>query len=543
MNRSANDQAPVGTGPAAVRNPLAMTKHTLTRWFMVAGAALSLSACGGAGATGATTGGTTTGGHGGGSGGTGGTGGGTPVPMACGGPLFIDAIPAGSWVEVPVKGGGMDAIRNAIQASDTSKPTRITVAAGTYAGQCLYLEDHQRSAAAPLWIRTDGGEVQIDCHDGNGQAIEFDHCAYIAFDGFTIGPKTGFYGDSAVHIAGKPIHPEDPAHYGEFDPAHHIIVRNVTARNLNRGPDGDQNPDAYESGCCDAVKSNQASDLWILNNHISRTARHGIDNVGVHRAVICGNVLEDMVGAGVGMEAKGGSEDILFEGNVIRRVRTRGIMLGGEGSGNVYMWPWDASYEGRRQVARNNVIINASEAGLGFFACQDCAAINNSVWVTSGYTVVSDHDMVRAYNSTVEGGDDFWGGSKRVGETLTNGNDRVVNNLFGVADGSMTCTLNANADAVSGLVFKNNLWWNGGKELPECGEGPTSISTKKDAGSLYGSGDPAIGAPGSFTTAPDLEPKAGSPLVGHGAADAQAPAVDVKGKARPSPPAIGAFEP
>jgi hypothetical protein len=463
-------------------------------------------------------------------------------PLACGGPLFIDAIPAGGWTEVRINGGGMDAIRDAIARSDVTRPTRITVAAGTYGGQCLYVEDHLRTAAAPLWIRAQG-EVQIDCHDGNGQAVGFDHCAYIAFDGFTIGPKTGFYGDSAVHIAGKPNQPRDPRHYGDYDPAHHIIIRGLTARNLHRGPDGDQNPDAYESGCCDGVKSNQAADLWIINNHISRAARHGIDSVGVHRATICGNVLEDMVGAGVGMEAKGGSEDILFEANVIRRARHRGIMLGGEGSGNVYMWPWDAKSEGTREIARNNVIINAAEAGLGFYGCAGCAAVNNSVWITSGYGIVPDHDMIRSYNSTIEGGDDYWSASRRVGQTLANRDNLVASNLFGVADGSMTCPLNANADSVAGMTFANNLWWNGGKPLPECGEGPTSILTVKDAASLYGTMDPKPRSTGSFAQAPDLTPSAGSPLSGRARASARTPVNDAAGKKRPSAPAIGALEP
>lgn len=485
---------------------------------------------------------TACGGDPGGAGGAGGTGGHSIAPLACNTELFIDAIPEGSWTEVSVDGGGMDAIRQAVNGSDKTKPTRITVAAGTYTGQCLYVEDHMRSAEAPLWLRAQG-TVQIDCSDGNGQAVAFDHSSYIAFDGFTIGPETGYYGDSAVHIAGKPNFPDDPNHYGDYDPAHHIIIRGLTARNLNRGPDGDSNPDQYESGCCDAVKSNQASDIWILNSHVSRTARHGFDNVGVHRAVICGNTLEDMVGSGVGMEAKGGSEDILFEANVIRRVRTRGIMLGGEGSGNVYMWPWTATYEGRRQIARNNVIVNASEAGLGFFGCQDCLAVNNSVWVTSGYSVVNDHDMIRAYNSTIEGGDDYWGGGKRLGEVLKNENNRVINNLFGVADGSMTCALNANADAVSGLTFSNNLWWNGGMDLAECGEGPTSVVGTKDPASFYGTHDPEVRSPGSFTEAPDLTPSSKSPLAGHAKADKDAPSKDIVGKSRPSPASIGALEP
>jgi len=457
---------------------------------------------------------------------------------SCAGRLFIDAIAADAWIEVRVDGGGMDAIRDAIAASDRSRATRITIAAGTYGGQCLYVEDHMRTAAAPLMIRGEG-MVQIDCHDGNGQAIGFDHVAYVAIEGITIGPARGYYGDSGVHIAGKALDPSNRASYGKWDVSHHVIVRNIVARNLNRGPDGDQNPNAYESGCCDYINVNQAQHVWLIGNHISRTARHGIDNVGVHDLVVCGNVLEDMVGAGVGIEAKGGSQDVLIEGNLIRRARHRGVQLGGEGSGNIYMWPHDATYEGRNQIARNNVVIDAAEAGVGFFGCHDCVAVNNTVWVTKAADA-GDHDMLRAYNSIMEGGDDYWGGSKRVGEVMRNGRISAIGNLFGATDGSMTCPLNANADAVSGLTLRGNLWWNGGKPLPECGEGVTSIATAADAASMLGTVDPKVvrgAAPA------DLRPGAGSPLVGAAPDHAAAPTTDHAGKVRPAAMSIGAFEP
>ncbi|MBX7080771.1 MAG: right-handed parallel beta-helix repeat-containing protein [Nannocystaceae bacterium] len=465
----------------------------------------------------------------------------TPPPVgSCGGPLFVERIAADAWTEVRVPAGTMDGIRDAIASSDRRKPTRVTLAPGTYRGQCLYVEDHMRTADAPLWIRGEG-EVQIDCTDGNGQAIAFDHVAYVALEHVTVGPASGYYGDSAVHIAGKPIDPTNRASHGRWDVSHHVLVRDVTARNLNRGPDGDGDPNGYESGCCDGIKVNQAQHIWLIGNHISRTARHGIDNVGVHDLFVCNNLLEDLMGTGVGIEAKGGSENVLFEGNVVVRARHRGFMLGGEGSGNVYMWPVDADYEGKHQVARNNIVINAAEAGFGFFGCHDCVASHNTVWVTSDYEV-GDRDMLRAYNSVIEGGDDYWGPARRVGEVLRNRDNLAVGNLFGTAAGGMTCPLNANADSVAGLRLVANLWWNGGKPLAECGEGPTSIVSRRDAASFYGDRDPKIVAAGSTRTRPDLRPQAGSPLVGAGARD-DAPRTDQRGRTRPARPAIGALEP
>jgi hypothetical protein len=480
------------------------------------------------------------GGEGGESGETGETGG-APAGDPCDTPLFIDAI--ASWTEVHVDGGGMDAIRAAIDASDLSQPTRITVAAGTYDGQCLYVEDHERSASAPLWIRADG-EVQIDCTNGNGQAVAFVHSSYIAFDGFTIGPDSGYYADSAVHIAGKPNQPDDPAHYGDYLPSHHVIVRNLTARNLNAGPDGDGNPDDYESGCCDGVKSNQSEYVWVLDSRISRTARHGIDNVGVHHATICRNALTDMVGAGFAMEAKGGSRDIVFADNVLYRVRRRGIVLGGEGTDGVFMWPWDAPAEGIDEIAVNNVIVNAAEAGIGFYGCQGCAAASNSVWTTPGYDVVPDHEMLRLYASHIQGAGSTWGGSRRVGDLLRSQNNHVFDNLFGAAAGDMTCAMNAAADGVVGLTIDHNLWWNGGSPLADgCGTSNLSLSGYPDPASLFGDSDPRVTGAGTFTTPPDLTPLPKSPLVGTGSAASPSPGVDLAGKPRPAPPSMGALEP
>lgn len=462
-----------------------------------------------------------------------------PTPSgACGGPLFIDAI--ASWKEVVVDGGGMDAIRSAISTSDVTKATRITVKAGTYNGQCLYVEDHLRDAKSPLWLRAEG-VVQIDCTDGNGQAVAFAHSSYIAFDGFTIGPATGYYGDSAVHIAGSPVHPEDSAHYGEFLPSHHVIVRNLTARNLNRGPDGDGNPDSYESGCCDAVKSNQAEYIWVLDSTVSRTARHGFDNVGVHHAYFCHNTLTDMVGAGFAMEAKGGSNDILFQQNMVRRARRRGIVLGGEGSDNVYMWPWDAKYEGTAEIARDNIVLDAAEGGLGFYGCRGCTAIGNSVWITKGYST-APHDLFRLASSTIEGSTSLWSPPRRAGELLRNGDNRVIDNLFGDAAAALDCAMNANDNGVDGLTMSHNSFWNGGKALPECGSGATSLKSYTDAASFFGGVDPMITLAGTPTLLPDLTPKPGSPLISAGVADPALDAADFAGKKRRSPPSIGALE-
>lgn len=466
--------------------------------------------------------------------------------IGCSDALFVDD-PDLAWVDVRVTpAAGMDGIRSAIAASDITRPTRITASAGTYQGQCLFVEDHLRGAAAPLFLRGDGGVVQIDCSDGNGQAFGFLHASYIAIEGFTFGPASGHYGDSGVHISGRPYAIDDRAFFGVWEPSHHFIVRGNVMRNLNRGPDGDQNPDHYESGCCDGAKANQTEFVWYIGNTISRTARHGIDNVGVHHAAVCHNTFVDLVGEGQGVEAKGGSWDILFEGNRFERVFHRALMMGGEGTNSNFMWPVDFPTEAYGVVARNNIVVNAGDGGIGFYGCWSCTAIHNTIWFTPGYDATTSRDFMRAYPSILEGGTyDEWGAATRVGEALTNKGNEVVDNFFGAAAGDNTCPLDAAAsgDGTLAMTVRNNLFYNGGNALPECGEGLASIGGYPDAGRTL-AGAPGFVAVGGFPApTPDLTPTAASPLVGAALAHPLAPTVDAAGRARPSPAAIGALEP
>jgi len=468
--------------------------------------------------------------------------------IGCNDALFVDA-PGLAWVDFQVTPrDGMEGIRAAIAASDPTRPTRITASAGTYEGQCLFVEDHLRSATAPLLLHGDSasGVVQIACSDGNGQAFGFQHSSYIAIEGFTFGPETGNYGDSGVHISGRPYATDDRAFFGVWEPSHHFIVRDNVMRNLNRGADGDQNPDHYESGCCDGAKANQTEFVWYIGNTISRTARHGIDNVGVHHAAVCLNTFVDMVGEGQAVEAKGGSWDILFEGNRFERVFHRALMMGGEGTNSNFMWPVDFPTEAYGVVARNNIVVNAGDGGIGLYGCWSCTAIHNTIWFTPGYDATISRDFMRAYPSILEGGTyDEWGAATRVGEALTNKGNEVVDNFFGAASGDNTCPLDAaiGGNGTLDMTIRNNLFYNGGNPLPECGEGLASLAGYPDAGRTLTSAPGFVAVGGFPSPTPDLTPSAGSPLIGAALAHPLAPNGDAAGRARSSPATIGALEP
>ena len=152
---------------------------------------------------------------------------------------------------------------------------------------------------------------------------------------------------------------------------------------------------------------------------------------------------------------------------------------------------------------------------------------------------------MRMYPSILEDGVfDEWGQADRVGEALTNVGNRVVNNFFGAAAGDNTCALDTPSDlqGVIDLDIHDNVFFNGGDALPECGEGLSSI-TGYSAGETLAA-DPDLTNDGSFPdTAADVTPRNNSALVGAAVADDAAVPYDFAGNVRADPPSIGALEP
>ena len=553
---------------------------------------------------------------------TGGARGTTPgasdVP-SCADPLFVDAIAPAAWFNIDVAAaagaqGIRDAIRSA-QADHPNQPVRVRLAPGAYAenlGGEIYAQRVLRTAKAPLWIvATDPAPN----HTSLTQGFNFVGVAYIAIEGITVGPATvgAWNGKShanpqpsetqaAVHIAGAARDAKksakklggglDASVYGQYEPSHHIVVRHMTVQNLfgKDDPSGEQ-PVGQDH---DGMKFNQVEDLWVLDNTVTQTSRHGIDNVGVHHAAYCRNVVT-RTGAGLGLEAKGGSYQILYERNTFYHVRR--VELGGEATDATYYWSADGryDYEARRVVARDNLIIDARETAIDISGCTECALIDNTISYTAGYkTPLTDDgnanggDAIRAHHSALlsaaDGAgndcvtwdaaqndyvtvDPCWGvGSKApapVGKALVVSHVTMTNNLFTSASGiwstsfgtsnaspsTIPCPLNLIGEVPAGaLSMDYDAWWNGGKPLPAegCSALPEGAHGKK------ASADPALvggaidgGSPGSVvsTAAAALAPKATSPLRGAGkAGPADAAGYDFLGRARPAKWGIGAID-
>jgi hypothetical protein len=515
------------------------------------------------------------------------------TPVGCFDSAFVDAVPASSWVTLelePSQGtaGLRQALRTA-QAQHPSQPVRIRLAPGRYAdtlGSEVFAQALWRSAAAPIWIVAS---------DGRPDATVLDHglnllgVSYVAIDGLPIGPaRVGAWDGhrhadpqplqaaAGIHVSGVALDARrsavrdgrlDTTVYGRYQASHHVLVRRVTVQNLFDREERDA--ETSESLSMDGMKFNQVQDLWVLDSTVSQTTRHGIDNVGVHRAAFCRNVVS-RIGGGLGIEAKGGSVDVLIDGNLFHRVRR--VELGGEETDATYYFSADGrwDYEALRVTARNNLIVDAREAALEFSGCQDCVAAHNTVYYSPSYAVPSDGgtvyggDAIRVHDSRVLGAADgagsdcqTWDDSLQdhvtvdpcwqvgarapapVNQVLRSARLTVANNLivavaplFGEGGGGsvLPCPLNRGGGEAT-ITMDGNLWWNGGRALPvegcsDRGEGPLSQLAQRlpiPAGAIDGSGLTALVS----STLSALQPGTDSALQAQVASSAAAiPAVD-----------------
>jgi len=526
---------------------------------------------------------------------------GPSLAASCNEVLFVDQLAESAWVNIDVQPsqgtyGVREALRTA-QASHANQPVRIRLAPGTYAdnlGNEIFAQRLQRGAANPIWIQATDPRPNATVL---GHGINLLGVSYIAIDGVTIGPETvgAWNGQShanpqplqaaaGVHVAGAALNARTSANhngvldasvYGRYEPSHHIVVRRVTVQNLFDPAERDA--ETSDSQSMDGMKFSQVEDLWVLDSAVRQTTRHGIDNVGVHRAAFCRNLVAQ-TGGGLGLEAKGGSVDVLYDSNSFYRVRR--VELGGEETDATYYFSADGryDYEALRTVARNNLIVDAREAALEFSGCADCTAVNNSIVFTAAYQPPSDGgtifggDAMRVHDSRVLGAADgagsdcqFWDSALQdyvtvdpcwgvgaqapapVNKVLRSANLAVLNNLFSAEGGSLgagsggvvPCPLNVIGGSAL-LSLNGNFWWNGGSALPTSG---CSTLNEGSASKLPGRGANASPIAGGAVNSSSLArigssliglllPRSGNPLAGTAVAVAQQAGEDRLGAPR-----------
>lgn len=324
--------------------------------------------------------------------------------------------------------------------------------------------------------------------EGGSTGLQISEAEYVVLEDLTIdGPSQ------------NGLNMDDGGSYNT--PAEFIVLRNVTVRNVGTG------------GNEDCIKLSGVDKFWVTGSDVSKCSGQGIDMVGCHAGQITSNHLHDKPGTGI--QAKGGSANILINGNKFTGVTGRAINAGGS-TGLQYFRPKNAPHEAKNIEAFGNIFVDVgaeSGAPIAYVGCDACSFYNNTIirpktWIarilqeTTGSRFIQSRNGLFANNIVYFRTSDIrtW---VNVGPNTKPNSFRFTNNLWYATDDS----------SFSGPNFRN---------VPQ---GQNQIIQK----------DPSFADPGNG----DYHLSSGSPAVGVGKAMGMVP--DYEEKCYGSPPAVGAF--
>jgi hypothetical protein len=288
---------------------------------------------------------------------------------------------------------------------------RIILLPGTYPSGPGPFPDVRGTAQQPIKVE---GQGNVVFNATNGTAVEFRDPQYLVIENIT--------------IQNSPVHGMNIDDGGTYDtPAQHVIIRNVRFNNIGTG--GNQ----------DCLKLSGVDHFWIEGSEfVDCDFGEAIDMVGCHEGLVTGNYFHDMPGTAV--QAKGGSRNVVIHGNRFRNVANHSINLGGS-TGDPYVRPTTAPYEGERIQAIGNTIENAGRGPIFYQGCNECLVANNTLVNPASYLV-----------GIVEG--------RRDTSTTRARNGYFINNIVYYNSTAISSTLNVggNTDPQT-FTFANNLYY------------------------------------------------------------------------------------
>jgi len=160
----------------------------------------------------------------------------------------------------------------------------------------------------------------------------------------------------------------------------HVIVRRVDIRSLDWGPGA-------------AIKLNRNGQynvrrVYLIDNNVSEAISNAvIDGVGVRKVVARRNKIHDNAVGSHGIFFKGGSSNILIEGNDIWGIRQNAaLQLGGNTGPNFFDPAWP-NREGFNQVARNNHLWDFDDSAFEIRGVEKGRIYNNRVETQSSFAI------------------------------------------------------------------------------------------------------------------------------------------------------------
>lgn len=302
-----------------------------------------------------------------------------------------------------------------------------------------------------------------------------------------------------------------------------VVVRGVKISNLSSGPGA-------------AIKINRNNSLgaavesiYIEECDVSQAIGNAvIDGVAVKTAVVRNCYIHDNAVGSHGIFFKGGSHQILLEGNLVRGIRQNAALMLGGNTGSSFFHPDYPGLEGADQVARNNFIADCDDSVFEVRGVRRGKIYNNTVVSQSAFAVFR-----------------LSSGWSASGTSSSNDDIEITNNLIVSTAG--TPQFARNDSALGQFKFTHQFWIGAFKNSSSPGQGiPTfPLLTDKTTPLTQASGvlqNPTYS--GLTSRASALQRYAltpASPARGIGLATTIVPR-DVIGTSRAQTPSIGAFE-
>lgn len=125
----------------------------------------------------------------------------------------------------------------------------------------------------------------------------------------------------------------------------------------------------------DSIKVSQGEHVWVVNNHTVDADDQGVDYVSVNDSVIAYNEIEGVTSDNA-LTVKGGSTNVLVEGNLVHNVLREAIKIGGW-TGEQYMRPGFDTYEAKNVTVIGNEVYDVGKRALMTLGAQDVVMTNN----------------------------------------------------------------------------------------------------------------------------------------------------------------------
>ena len=398
--------------------------------------------------------------------------------------LFIFSAHISTAQLITVGTGGDYPTLNDAESFITAGDT-VLLMDGIYADGTQHLSELHGTVDSQIVIMAQNRHAAI--FQGGNEAIHLTNCSFLEINGLVI-EQQNYNG----------INIDDGGNYDT--PTHHISVLNCIFR------------DIAGSGNNDLLKLSGLDDFVIASCEfiMGSPGGSGIDMVGCHNGVIEDNILDQAGSSGI--QAKGGSQFIRIERNIIKNAYQRGINLGGSTGLQYFRPPLPDPIVDAFEAADLDVISNVfigNWAPIAYVGCVGVRVINNTIYKP-------DNWVLRILQETTTPG------------FLPCGQNEFRNNIVYLSNDLTEVNIGPNTDPAS-FIFTNNLWYN------ESDSNWTPVLPVVDSNQVIG--DPLF----SDATAEDFSISSTSPAVMAGIKQTGV-VHDFIQHTFYDPPSIGAFE-